>query len=392
MEPKLFQKSTAGRCIRTLTDYYAFIPNPLPPEIKFENQLIQLLSEADRKLGELSGVGHLLTNPHLLIAPCIYPEAVLSSRIENTQAGMDDLFLFQADETSLPQVPDVKEVANYIQALKYGLERIKNLPLSGRLVREIHERLMEGVSGKHAAPGGFRTTQNWIGPPGCTLNEATFIPPPVEEMKTALSDWEKYLNYEAKEPPLIQCALMHYQFEAIHPFVDGNGRIGRLLIILMLCERRILTQPLLYLSAFFERNRDEYYHRLLRVSQEGDWRGWIEFFLRGVSIQAEESIHSAKKWTTLHEEFRKRIAGKRIPGTASLLVDQLFENPIISPSRLARKLNHSYQGLMRGIHFLKKQGILQEMTGKSRNRLFTAPELINLIVTEQTRSLKSILP
>lgn len=268
MKPEDFENSSAGRCVKTTTGYWAFIPHPLPPVLGYDTSLIRLLSEAHRLLGELSGTGRLLANPYLLIAPYVRREAVSSSRIEGTQASLNDLFFFEASESEKPKVPDVREVKNYVRAMEYGIDRLKELPISIRLIGEIHRVLMEDVRGEHATPGEIRRSQNWVGPPGCSLQDATYVPPPVEEMKNALSDWEKYLHSDPDAPPLIQCALMHYQFEAIHPFLDGNGRVGRLLITFFLWEKGLLTQPLLYLSAFFDRFRDEYYSRLLAVSQK----------------------------------------------------------------------------------------------------------------------------
>jgi Fic family protein len=363
-----------------LTGYYAFLPNPLPPRINYNRNLSFLLSEAGRLLGELSGTGRLLPNPYLLISPYIRREAVSSSRIEGTQASLSDLFFFEAAEPEMPKVPDVREVQNYVRAMEYGIGRLSELPISIRLIREIHKVLMEGVRGEHMTPGELRGRQNWIGPPGCKLNEAMFIPPPVEEMNDALSDWEKYLHSNPKEPPLIQCALMHYQFEAIHPFLDGNGRIGRLLITFFLCERGFLSQPFLYLSAFFEKYREEYYSRLLAVSQKGDWRGWIEFFLRGVANQAQEAISDAKKILELHAEYQIILKGtKKIPGTAHRLIDEIFLNPFISISRLSKKWNRSFNSVKLGVMRLVRIGILKEVHGRKRKKVFYAPKLLDLL-------------
>lgn len=380
MDPVQFKHSTAGRCIKQPEDYWAFMPNSLPPQLDLDWELVSLLGEANTRVGELSGAGRLLSNPHLLIQPYIRREAVLSSRIENTQAGMDDLFFFEADESESPRTPDVREVANYVRTMEYGLERLKTLPVSGRLVREIHEHLMKGVRGGHATPGDFRRTQNWIGPPGCTPMQAAFVPPPVEEMHATLSEWEKYLNEGPREPPLIQCALMHYQFEAIHPFIDGNGRVGRLLITFLLCERGLLSLPLLYLSAFFERYRDEYYRRLLAVSQEGDWRGWIEFFLRGVAFQAQEACDNAEAILDLNEEVQNQVrsAGKA-PRHTLRIVDRLFKIPVVAVSNLAKELDLQYSSVKRGIDFLQALGVLKEVTGQQRNRLYMAPKLIEIL-------------
>ncbi len=278
MDPKEFIRSPSGKCLDIPLGYCAFLPNPLPPRIRYDSKFVHRVSEARGLLGELSGTARLLRNPYLLIAPYVRREAVSSSRIEGTQASLSDLFFFEAAEADEPEVPDVREVRNYVQAMEHGIKVLADLPVSVRLVRQIHEILMQGVRGEHSAPGELRRTQNWIGPKGCALNDATYVPPPATEIRKALSDWEKYYHSDPTDPPLIQCALMHYQFEAIHPFLDGNGRIGRLLITFLLYERQILSQPLLYLSSFFEKNRDEYYERLLMVSKRGSWRGWFEFF------------------------------------------------------------------------------------------------------------------
>jgi len=380
VDPKNFKNSSAGKCINTLKDYWAFVPNPLPPEIKYDKELIRLLSEADRLLGELSGTGRLLATPYLLIAPYVRREAVSSSRIEGTQAALSDLFFFEAVETEEPKVPDVREVRNYVQAMEYGLTRLKDLPISTRLIKEIHQILMKGVRGEHLTPGELRQSQNWIGPPGCLLNEATYVPPPVEEMNRALGEWEKYLNLDQEEATLIQCALMHYQFEAIHPFLDGNGRIGRLLITFFLCERGYLTQPLLYLSAFFERFRDEYYSRLLDVSQKGEWRRWIEFFLRGVKTQSRGAISDAKKILDLHAEYQEKLERtKKIPESAHRLVDEIFLNPVISISGLSKKWNIPFISVKRGVLRLVEIGLLEEVKGRKRNKLFLASELMRVL-------------
>lgn len=387
MEPKDFEKSTSGKCIKTSTGYWAFVPNPLPPRIDYDKNLICLLSKADRLLGELSGTGRLLSNPYLLIAPYIRREAVSSSRIEGTQASLSDLFFFEASELEKPKVPDVLEVRNYVSAMEYGIERLKDLPVSTRLFRELHKILMEGVRGKHATPGEIRRSQNWIGPPGCKLNEATYVPPPIEEMKVALSNWEKYLHSYLDDPPLIQCAMTHYQFEAIHPFLDGNGRIGRLLITFFLCERGHLSQPLLYLSTYFERSREEYYSKLLRVSQHGDWRGWIEFFLHGVIEQVKDAISDANKILKLHAEYKEKLEGtKKIPESAHRLTDEIFLNPVISISGLSKKWNMPFNSVKTGVLRLIGIGILREVKGRRRNKLFFAPKLIDLLtVTDKEK-------
>jgi Fic family protein len=380
LDPNDFENSPSGKCLKQFTGYWAFIPNPLPPRIVYDRDLSRLLSDADRSLGELSGTGSLLANPYLLISPYVRREAVSSSRIEGTQASLGDLFLFEAAESEKPRVSDVREVRNYVQAIEYGIRRVEELPISTRLIREIHEILMQGVRGEHLTPGELRRSQNWIGSPGCSLNDATFVPPPVEEMGKALSEWEKYIHADPAEPPLIQCALMHYQFEAIHPFLDGNGRIGRLLIAFFLCEKGFLTQPLLYLSEFFDRYRDEYYSRLLAVSQKGDWRGWIEFFLRGIAFQALDAVSDAKKILELHSEYEQILGTtKQIPESAHRLVDEIFENPMISISGLSHKWGIPFNSVKRGVSRLVKIGILEEATQRKRNRVFYAPRLLDLL-------------
>ena len=380
MNPKDFENSSAGLCIKTLKDYWAFIPHPLPPDINYDKPLIRLLSDADRVLGELSGTGRLLANPYLLIAPYIRREAVSSSRIEGTQASLNDLFYFEATESEKPEAPDVREVKNYVRAMEYGIDRLEKLPISIRLICEIHRVLIEDVRGHHATPGEIRRSQNWVGPPGCSLQEATYVPPPVEEMKNALGEWEKYLHSASDAPPLIQCALMHYQFEVIHPFLDGNGRVGRLLITFFLWEKGLLAQPLLYLSAFFDRFRDEYYSRLLSVSKYGDWQGWIEFFLRGVVNQAKDAISDAKKIIELHAEYRRKLEStKKIPESAYRLVEEMFIIPVVSITGLSKKWNMPFNSVKTGVLRLVKIGILREATGRKRNKLYVASDLIKLL-------------
>ena len=381
MNPKSFKNTQIGKCVKTLKNYWAFIPNPLPFNIKYEEDLIYSLSKADRLMGDLSGTGRLLANPYLLIRPYIRKEAVSSSRIEGTQASLGDLFFFEAEEPKQPKIPDVREVINYVKAMEYGLERLKELPISIRLIKEIHDILLEGVRGKHLTPGELRRTQNWIGPPGCMLNKAVFVPPPVFEMNHVLNLWEKYLHSKTKESPLIQCALMHYQFEAIHPFLDGNGRIGRLLITFYLCEREHLSQPLLYLSEFFEKYRDEYYRRLLNVSQKGDLEGWLKFFLRGIAIQSNDAIVTANHIIKLHQDFINRLHTKRIKSEITYrLIDEIFLSPVLSIAKLSRSWNINYNTIKRGVLTLIKHKILLEATNKIRHKLYISPALMKILI------------
>lgn len=388
MNPENFRNSSAGKCIRSIGKhpYWYYVPNPLPPQIDLDWDLANLLSEANIKLGELSGAGQLLPNQHLLIGPFIRREAVMSSRIENIQSGLDQLFLFEVDKTKTPEMPDVQELANYVDTMEYGIKRMQKLPVSSRLICEMHKVLMRGVRGEQATPGLMRTTQNWIGKPGCTLMDATYIPPQVPEMKECFSELERYIHSKAKEPHLIQCALVHYQFEAIHPFVDGNGRIGRLLIVLMLMEKEILSQPFLYISDYFERHRDTYYELLLDVSQQGDWNNWITFFLKGICEQSVDALLTIQRLLNLREQYSELALGTRVPKVVNTLVEHLFSTPIVSVSKLAKEWEETFTTVQRGVDYLVEKGILREMTGQQRNRLFIADDILNIIMTERAKA------
>jgi Fic family protein len=379
MKPADFRSDRAGRVVKTPRGYWAFLPNPLPPLLSYSPTTIRLLSEADRFLGELAGVGRTLPNPYLLVGPAIHREAVLSSRIEGTRADLEDLFIFEANPEEPPDTPDLREVHNYVVALEYGLGRLATLPISLRLVREIHQRLMEGVRGHHGTPGEFRTSGNWIGRPGCSLNEAMYVPPPVEEMREALGDWEKSVHEPDETPDLIRLALLHYQFEAIHPFVDGNGRVGRLLILLLLCDWGLLPQPFLHLSAFFEKHRDDYYRGLLDVSQRGDWETWIEFFLSGVREQSRHSLTRARALMELQARYLALLQGQRVTKIATDVLEQLFVNPIVTAPAIQRRCQVSYHTVLKTIGNLEQAGILREVTRQRRNRMWVAQELLDLI-------------
>ncbi|MFH0838784.1 MAG: Fic family protein [Candidatus Omnitrophota bacterium] len=383
MDKNNFKSTRSGRIIKTDRDYSAFFPNPLPPELRYSTELINLLAEANRHLGNLNGVGALLPNPNLLIVPYMRREAVLSSKIEGTQTSLSDLFYFEAarkeEQKAEAQKTDILEVVNYVKAMDYGLKRLKELPICLRLIREIHGILMKNVRGEHLTPGEFRRSQNWIGPAGCTLNDAVFIPPPVREMHEALGELEKFLHQRDNIPGLIQCALIHYQFEAIHPFLDGNGRIGRLLITLFLCEREFLSYPMLYLSAFFEKYRNEYYDRLITVSQRSEWEEWIKFFLRAIVTQSKDAEKNSRAILKLLENYRNRIQEKRTSIYVTKLLDELFKNPYVSIPRAATKLNTSFHTAKAAIEKLKKANILVEITDKQRGKVYCAKELLNLL-------------
>lgn len=338
------------------------------------------MSEADRILGELSGLGRSLPSPHLLIMPFVRREAVLSSRIEGTRASLSDLYTYEAIQLSLFEPPsDVREVYNYVRAMEYGLERLHSLPLSLRLIREIHARLMEGVRGGDQTPGEFRRGQNWIGSPGCALNEATFVPPPVPEMHQVLSAFEEYLYQPPTLPPLVRLGLIHYQFEAIHPFLDGNGRIGRLLVTLLLCAWDLIPEPLLYLSAYLEANRQDYYERLLHVSREGAWQAWLLFFLQGVSLQAWDVIARSKKLQDLREQYRAQFQATRAAARLLSAVDLLFARPILTVNQAAEALEVTFATAQRHINHLAAAGLVREITGQARNRVYRADEVLAAI-------------
>lgn len=384
MKPEAFSDQSSGQCRKTLEGYYAFYPNPLPPELNLDWDLMRLHSEADQAMGELSGAGQLLPNPHLLIRPYLRREAILSSRIEDTHADMGQLALFEEENDEGDVMPDVREVSNYVHALDYGLRRVKELPISTRLIKELHGILLKNVRGGESTktPGEYRRSQNWIGPKGCTLKEATFIPPPHDALNDCLNAWENYIHGDFPEPALIKAALIHYQFECIHPFLDGNGRVGRLLITLFLCEQGCLSQPLLYLSGFFDETRDDYYRLLLGVSQKGAWREWLEYFLRGIRLQAKRALLDTQHVLSLYEDCRKRLKqGKRVPDEAARILDHVFANPFISTARYAKRMEIGYHRASRGVDFWVEADLLKEVTGQRRNRIYVAEDLLQLMST-----------
>lgn len=371
------QNRAPGRWMRCPEGYVAFVPDPLPPTLEWTPQLVSALSDADRAVGRLAGEGGRLPNPHLLIRPFVRREAVLSSRIEGTEATLGELLAAEAGAAVGRSPMELHEVANYVAALEYGMERLKTLPLSLRLVRELHARLMDGVSGNQATPGDFRRSQNWIGPPGSTLMNATHVPPPPGELMNVLGAWENFLHDDAL-PPLVQAGLAHYQFEAIHPFLDGNGRVGRLLITLFLVERNILPAPLLYLSAFFEATRQEYYHRLLEVSQRGRWDAWLVYFLSGVARQAQDALDRAERINTLLSGWRPEVAAVS-SRTALGLLDLLAENPYWTIKGIAERLDVAYTTAQRAVERLESLFILIPVTDAKRNRVFCAQAILAIL-------------
>ncbi|HEV7163858.1 MAG TPA: Fic family protein [Gammaproteobacteria bacterium] len=377
MDPKDFRCAAAGRVVRTPEGVHAFVPAALPPALSYDAALTLALSRADAALSGLAGLDGMLPNPHLLITPYVRREAVLSSRIEGTRASLSDLLLDEA-EADVPHgdAADVREVRNYVSALEFGVRRLKQLPLSLRLVRELHARLMRGVRGGHVTPGEFRRSQNWIGPAGSTLATATYVPPPPAEMRQALNAWENFINQRDQMPDLIQCALMHEHFEAIHPFLDGNGRVGRLLITLFLMERGRLPQPALYLSAFIEQHRRDYYDLLLGVRTHCEWIAWLRYFLRGVEETAQDAVVRARRLVALREKFRSRLAGK---ARALALLDQLYINPYITVARAERLLHVSNPTARQAIGLLEKHGLLKEISGRSWGKLYCAKPILDAV-------------
>ncbi len=378
MDPNDFSISSPGRVLRTPKGYWAFIPNPLPPPIEWSTSLISALGEAERNLGRLASLADTLPSPHILVRPFIRREAVLSSRIEGTRASLVDLYHYESAQLSFfEDTSDVREVHNYMRALDYGLERSKTLPVSLRLIREMHGILMEGVRGEHLTPGEFRRSQNWIGPPGSTIESATIVPPPVDEMHQALDALEKFIHSPSDIPQLVRSGLIHYQFEAIHPFLEGNGRVGRLLVILLLIEWGLISQPLLYLSAFFEAHRLDYYDRLLAVSQRGEWESWLLFFLKGISSQALDAITRIERLGQLRTAYRERLRTERAAARLLQTLDVLFDRPILNISQLEAGLDVPYRTAQRYVERLVGLGILREVTGKARNRLYRVDEIMD---------------
>ena len=369
MDASAFHAPQAGRVVRAPEGHATFIPAPLPPLLEYTPALVRLLSVADAALSELSGIGRILPNPHLLIAPYVRREAVLSSRIEGTRTSLSDLLADEAGQSPQTETDDVREVRNYVSALDHGIARLSQLPLSLRLVRELHRILMSGVRGERATPGEFRRSQNWIGPHGSTPANAPYVPPPPREMLEALGNWEHFLHQRDELPDLIQCALMHEHFEAIHPFLDGNGRVGRLMITLFLIERGRLSQPLLYLSEFIERNRDDYYRGLMRIRTHGDWNGWLHYFLAGVEWSALRAARQARQLLSLRESMRSRVASQP---RALALVDPLFENPYLDANRVRRQLGVSDPTARKALSALQQAGLVEETSGRSWGRQYLA--------------------
>jgi Fic family protein len=367
----------SGQLAKQAAGYTAFIPTPLPPAppIKIDAELTRLLSDANWALGRLDGIATVLPNPDLFVSMYVRQEAVLSSQIEGTQSTLEDILQFEIDSKGQDFPKDIQEVVNYVAAMNYGLDRLKSLPLSLRLIREIHGKLLTGVRGANRTPGEFRTSQNWIGPAGCTLATATFVPPPVPEMHAALDNFEKFLHDDSL-PLLIQCGLAHAQFETIHPFLDGNGRVGRLLITFLLCHKRALERPLLYLSHYLKQHRAAYYDRLMSIRNDGDWEGWLKFFVRGVHEVSREAADTARNILKIREEHRRilneKLAKDKLAATPYdfAFLEYLFEQPIVTVRLAEERLSCAFVTANKVVERFVKLGLLEEMTGFQRNRRF----------------------
>jgi len=378
----------AGTYVQQSTGYRAFIPAPLPPvpPIDLGGEMQTLLSAADLALGRLDGSITTLPNPDLFVFMYVRKEAVLSSQIEGTQSSLQDVLAAEARILDRDRPSDVREVLNYIDALRLGLERLQDLPVSVRLFREIHERLMQGARGSHLTPGETRRSQNWIGPAGSTLNNATFVPPPPDQVSQALSDLELFLHQDRALPLLIRIGLAHAQFETIHPFLDGNGRIGRLLITFLLCEAGVLQKPVLYLSHYFKRERQAYYDHLQTIRDRGDWEGWLQFFLRGVDEVSQQATETARRILKLREEHRTMIADNFGYSAASgqRVLEAMYQRPILSVKDVKEITGNSFAAANNLVARLEQLGLVNEITGQVRNRRFRYESYIRLFEEGRT--------
>ena len=378
MEPTV-NNERAGKWIKQIEGYKAFLPSPLPPSppLKMDAELINLLTIATHHVGQLSMLTSLIQNPDLFVYVYVQKEALLSSQIEGTQCSIEDILGGDAEQSE--KKDDIEEVSNYVTAMNEGIKRLSQLPVSSRLIKEIHEILMSGVRGSNKTPGEYRRSQNWIGRPGANMNTADFVPPPPDSVETCMSELEKYIHDDDSLPPLIKAGLVHAQFETIHPFLDGNGRLGRLLITFLLCNWNILDRPLLYLSYFFKSHRTEYYTKLTDVRQKGDWEGWIKFFLRGVSETAEMAASMAKEIHFLHMKDRENLRNVRSTQVLANAFELFCNFPILSLSQISARLEISIPTAQRAVNKLIALDIIGENTGRLRNRRYVYRKYIEII-------------
>ncbi len=387
MQPTDFADAFPGRLVSTEGGALAFVPNPLPPPLSFDAATATLLARAENALGKLEGSVHRVVNPYLVGTPLLRREAISSSRIEGTVTTAKQLVLLEVgavpSTATRGQQEDTQEVLNYMQAMKHGLARLDELPVCLRLLRELHRVLLTGVRGDRERPGEFRKAQSWIGPQGSGIRDARFVPPPVPEMTECLRHLELFLNGDVRGatelPLLVRLALVHYQFEAIHPFRDGNGRVGRLLIPLVLCEQGKIRSPILYLSTYFERHRHDYMDLMLAVSQRGQWAPWIRFFLEAVRVSATEGLERVEALLALREGYLQRFQSARSSALLQKLVDSLFTSPVTTIGQARELLGVTAASASANIRKLVEAGILQEATGKARNQVFVADAILDVI-------------
>lgn len=385
MRSEDFSPGAPGALVRTTHGVPAFVPDPIPRNLTLPNETVLLLADAEAAVGRLEGTTAREFNPYLIGSPLLHREAILSSRMEGTVTTPEQLILLEAEKDSRGRRPrgdeDTEEVLNYVNAMHHALGRLDQLPVSLRLIKEIHRVLLTGVRGERHEPGEFRRTQNFIrGTRSEKIVDARFVPPPVPEMKAGLGELEKYLHDQSStDPALVRLALIHYQFEALHPFRDGNGRVGRLLIPLLMCSWERLDAPLLYLSAFFERHRQTYVDLLLRVSLQGDWTAWIDFFLRGVRESALEATDQAVGLLDLRQRYHRQCQESRSSASLLRLIDRLFQSPSITIGQAGELLEMTHQGAANNIHRLEEMGILREITGQQRYQVFVADEIVSFM-------------
>jgi Fic family protein len=377
----------AGRFILQPGGYKTFVPNSLPPEpeIMMDSEMIKLLSLAENAMGRLDYLLPVLPDAQMFIKSAhglfVKVEATQSSQIEGTQASFIDELDLEAGVVK-GKASDADEIKNYVNALEYGLERLGTLPLSLRLIREIHEKLLAGVRGHNRTPGQFRTIQNYIAPLGVPMERATYIPPPVPEMKAALDNFEKFIHQEYQMSLLIKCGVLHAQFEMIHPFLDGNGRVGRLLITLFLCERKVLSEPILYLSKYFNNNRRMYYDLLGKIHRQGDWESWIKFFLNGVIVIAADAREKIEKLLVMKQKHRQLIIAKSGGRSkqGQVLHEKLFKEPVVDAEKVCSMLGVSVPTANDLLKDFIEMGILAEQTGKKRNRIYMYKDYVQMFM------------
>jgi len=358
--------------------YNFFMPNPLPPKVEFDEELVLILSKAEEKLGKLSGIGLTLPSPNLLIIPYLRKEAIMSTRIEGTRISMQEVLLSEAKEKE-EKTKDAQEVINYINTVNYALTKIEKSPINVELIKNMHKVLMEEVRGDEKSPGEFREVQNWIGSELSKVSDANFVPPNPEAVPKLMEDLIDYLNSEHNVPVLVRCALMHYQFETIHPFCDGNGRIGRSLITVYLCKKKKMIKPLLYISEFFEKHRLEYNELLLRTGQTGKFENWIKFFLKAVEVQSEDALIRAHKLLDLREAYRKRVQREAQSSDILNIIDYLFSNPFITVKKAQMISDVTYPTAKRYMEKLAEYEILKETNRLQREKTFVAHEIYEII-------------